>query len=784
MYKELPGENRGWSVECFSLMYKELPGRTLDFSLDMSKTTIIGLKFLTSESAKNSTAEEKPAPTTAVASAVSLSRKPSNNQDIDSLWRRPQASQARTRERLVNLLTCFGQRVGLPKSPSVIFSQSSDTLDHQQSVGSSGEETSLPDASSNDTLMNDSSGNELIVTFKGFDFLDNELNEESENEDYFSQLVDRRQSLNLDETSPTSSQRRNFGSVPDLKLIGSPSLTEITISPDDDSPTNKEEFSDDESQSSVEDSQEVPDDLAASSAIVVQNPSLERRRSSPLTASTHSLYSNPSEPDNSELNMSLTGGGVLGQTWALSLCLQGDEVEEVWKAHVSKVMAEASVQHAIRTCQLFPRLYREFRKRLIVMTKEASYYLSKTDSLKTIASQFHILFPCNATDATEQLWAQITKVKDCNEAMRFQVLPRVMLGILLLPVSNAACERVFSVARRNRTVFRSSMGKDTTEALLVLKSKGGACFENTFADNVLDLIHKQMECPFIYLEADILTGGKVLERHRFCVLEIQECVETYSMRKDQAEQSLEVLKSTIKQQSLGDGGTMPLLADDQKLDVCRRLYKLIFQLVLLYESYLKLLEVFHSVTTFAQVTDISPQVTSARKELCGAMAELESGQASPFNVDSCKAVSKEEAVASLTEYLNSHQQLKAIQILRSFRSIWQNDIFGMTAEDDVVTLLNIFSSSVAEKKQGVFALTRADIDLGYLYAQMMDINNHISHASAAATASAAASATKDCGGGEGGADGGGSKGGGGAGGSPGPSRGGPLVIKTSDSSVL
>ena len=28
--------------------------------------------------------------------------------------------------------------------------------------------------------MNDSSGNELIVTFKGFDFLDNELNEESE----------------------------------------------------------------------------------------------------------------------------------------------------------------------------------------------------------------------------------------------------------------------------------------------------------------------------------------------------------------------------------------------------------------------------------------------------------------------------------------------------------------------------------------------------------------------------------------------------------------------------
>lgn len=30
-------------------------------------------------------------------------------------------SQSRTRERLVNLLTCFGQRVGLPKSPSVSY---------------------------------------------------------------------------------------------------------------------------------------------------------------------------------------------------------------------------------------------------------------------------------------------------------------------------------------------------------------------------------------------------------------------------------------------------------------------------------------------------------------------------------------------------------------------------------------------------------------------------------------------------------------------------------------
>lgn len=66
-----------------------------------------------------------------------------------------------------------------------------------------------------------------------------------QNEDYFSQLVDRRQSLNLEESPPTSTNRRHFGSVPDLKLISSPSLTEIPLTPGD-SLSNKELSSDDE----------------------------------------------------------------------------------------------------------------------------------------------------------------------------------------------------------------------------------------------------------------------------------------------------------------------------------------------------------------------------------------------------------------------------------------------------------------------------------------------------------------------------------------------------------
>ncbi|KAK6173600.1 hypothetical protein SNE40_017021 [Patella caerulea] len=241
------------------------------------------------------------------------------------------------------------------------------------------------------------------------------------------------------------------------------------------------------------------------------------------------------------------------------------------------------------------------------------------------------------------------------------------------------------------------------------------------------MVYLQMECPFIYVESDTLLGSRVVEKHRFCVLEIQECFETYYMRKDQAEQSLESLKSNIKQQSLFDGVTMSTSGDEQKVDLCRKLYKLIFQLVQFFESYLKLLEVFRSVTRTPQVVDMSLQATSLQVEMSTALQELENGQASPFNVD-FKAVNKQEAITSLAEYLQTQQYLKAVQLLRSFRSLWPNDVFGMTSEDDVVALLNIYCSSLSDKKTGIFVLTRTDLDLNHLHSHLMNIHLKLSTA--------------------------------------------------------
>ncbi|VVC93782.1 unnamed protein product [Leptidea sinapis] len=79
--------------------------------------------------------------------------------------------KSRVRECLVNLLTTCGQRVGLPKSPSVIFSQSSELLERESSMASSLEEVS-------GTPGNEPSGGapptDHFGVFKDFDFLEYE----------------------------------------------------------------------------------------------------------------------------------------------------------------------------------------------------------------------------------------------------------------------------------------------------------------------------------------------------------------------------------------------------------------------------------------------------------------------------------------------------------------------------------------------------------------------------------------------------------------------------------
>lgn len=85
----------------------------MDFTFDLSQTPVIGRRYLNKNEDNNA-----PSNKTVASPRRSCSLSPADASPLSG-WKRPWMSQGRVRECLVNLLTTCGQRVGLPKSPSV-----------------------------------------------------------------------------------------------------------------------------------------------------------------------------------------------------------------------------------------------------------------------------------------------------------------------------------------------------------------------------------------------------------------------------------------------------------------------------------------------------------------------------------------------------------------------------------------------------------------------------------------------------------------------------------------
>jgi len=83
------------------------------------------------------------------------------------------------------------------------------------------------------------------------------------------------------------------------------------------------------------------------------------------------------------------------------------------------------------------------------------------------------------------IWGRINKLSEDGEDL-FKVLPRVMASILCIPHSSAHCERIFSVVRKNQTEFRSRLGHETLQALVVAKTRHGDALSREYADKDLD----------------------------------------------------------------------------------------------------------------------------------------------------------------------------------------------------------------------------------------------------------------------------------------------------------
>uniref|UniRef100_A0A8C3I583 FRY microtubule binding protein n=1 Tax=Chrysemys picta bellii TaxID=8478 RepID=A0A8C3I583_CHRPI len=153
------------------------------------------------------------------------------------------------------------------------------------------------------------------------------------------------------------------------------------------------------------------------------------------------------------------------------------------------------------------------------------------------------------------------------------------------------------------------------------------------------------ECPTLFVDAETLLSCGLLEKLKFSVLELQEYLDTYNNRKEATLSVSEISMLYCPQ-----------------LELCQRLYKLHFQLLLLFQSYCKLIGQVHEV--------------SSMPEVC-------------------------------------------------HKSLWPNDIFGSNSDDEVQTLLNIYFRHQTLGQTGTYALVGSNQSLTEICTKLMELNIEI-----------------------------------------------------------
>jgi hypothetical protein len=92
-------------------------------------------------------------------------------------------------------------------------------------------------------------------------------------------------------------------------------------------------------------------------------------------------------------------------------------------------------------------------------------------------------------DRIDKSWSMISQIKGFDGKPNFSELANLMLGILVIPHSNADSERIFSQVRKNRTETRPNLSVSTLSSLMVLKtymtSMDKKCYEHTYTTKQL-----------------------------------------------------------------------------------------------------------------------------------------------------------------------------------------------------------------------------------------------------------------------------------------------------------
>uniref|UniRef100_I3J4N3 Furry homolog, like n=1 Tax=Oreochromis niloticus TaxID=8128 RepID=I3J4N3_ORENI len=663
----------------FNNSSKELPGKTLDFHFDISETPIIGHKYGDQRTAAGRNG--KPQVIAVTRSTSSTSSGSNSNGLVQVSWKRPQLSQRRTRERLMNVLSLCGPESGIPKNPSVVFSSNEDldSTDQQTSLIPTVEE-----AVREEELQGEDTGSEQqFGVFKDFDFLDVELEDaEGESMDNFNWGVRRRSLESMDKGDTPSLQECQYtGSTPSLNL------------------TNHED-TDESSEEEV---------LSASQILTPRTQGFAAPPLCPLThqrcvtSQTHRMlriiktlrrtWIQPPSPPAID-----TPPGFLcedeSQT-VLPLCLASETKQDadpdpdstcgsVWEEDVTQALKELDER-----CE---EEEADFSGMSSQDEGDADGFpeIQASPPPSPFLSAILAAFQPVAYDNDEDAW-------------------RCHVNQMLSDTDGSSAVYTFHVFSRLFQSIQRKFGSITHASVRFLGERLQR-MGNQFLSS-LEVMTSRSQCPTVLLDAETLVSCGLLETLKFSVLELQEHLDTYNAKREAAERWLENCRKTFGDK---DSSQRP----NTHAQVGMNTFTLKFRV--------HFVHLLRKICLCYLVTNMSEELTIL--ESCLKEAETgNDGQEDVCMSDNAQT-NTETAIQSLIETLRARDFSSALTQVKIFRSLWPNDIFGNETDDAVQTLLHIYFRHQTLGQTGCLAVVGPSRDLSQASSRLMELNLQIREA--------------------------------------------------------
>ncbi|XP_049653339.1 protein furry homolog-like isoform X9 [Accipiter gentilis] len=714
-------------TKIFNNVSKELPGKTLDFHFDISETPIIGNKYGDQHSAAGRNG--KPKVIAVTRSTSSTSSGSNSNALVPVSWKRPQLSQRRTREKLMNVLSLCGPESGLPKNPSVVFSSNEDLEvgDQQTSLISTTEEVIQEE----EVAVEDNTSEQQFGVFKDFDFLDVELEDaEGESMDNFNWGVRRRSLDSIDKGDTPSLQECQYsGSTPSLNLTNQEDTDEsseeeaaltasqiLSRSQMLNSDSAIDETISDHAGLSLQ-SQDSTSSVGTEEVLQIrtETPSLE---ASSLDNSSNQLPEEGSSAVRDEQVSTAsedTGLYLLQEQQDCLVCHESLELEEI--PELAEAAAPESYSESI--CEEDVTLaLKELDERCEEEEADFSGLSSQDEEEQDGFPEVQTSPPPSPFLSAILAAFQPVAYDDEEQAWRCHV------NQMLSDTDGSCAVYTFHVfSRLFQTIQRKfvSITNDSVSFLGESLQRIGTKFRSS-----LEVMMMCSECPTVFVDAETLMSCGLLETLKFSVLELQEHLDTYNVKREAAEQWLEDCKRTFGTDD-GIHGTntdaqqMEILAE---LELCRRLYKLHFQLLLLFQAYCKLISQVKTIKKEAEVINMSEELALLESCLKEAEAASDSG-IEEIEIAEASQASTETAIHSLIETLRNKEFVSAVAQVKAFRSIWPHDIFGSSEDDPVQTLLHIYFRHQTLGQTGSFAVVGSNQDMSEASSKLMELNLEI-----------------------------------------------------------